>query len=287
MSSKPTNPNDHAYGCGCNDCYSASYNTTVSKQTNPKDAIGCVKPPSSTVPQTVMAEVGLALLEGACKYGKHNFRVIGVRSSIYYDAARRHMDRWWEGTDIDKDSGLNHITKAIASLVVLRDAMIQDMLTDDRPPVAAPGFFEELEVKMKNILAKYPEPKAAYTEEGESKVEMEAQCIPPADTTTGLLPSLPTWAGGALSNREYIQRLDKLRAENEAQQRAKRADLEEEIKKYAPDYKLPHSPKCPCDVCAHRKADESVLKEQLASVPPAERYAIPHHPVCKCVRCTF
>jgi hypothetical protein len=29
---------------------------------------------------------------------------------------------------------MSHVTKAIASLVVLRDAMMQDKLVDDRPP---------------------------------------------------------------------------------------------------------------------------------------------------------
>ena len=81
-----------------------------------------------------MAEVGVGMLEGSIKYGRHNYRAIGVRAEVYYDAARRHIDAWWEGEDIDPDSGLSHITKAICSLVVLRDAMIQGKLFDDRPP---------------------------------------------------------------------------------------------------------------------------------------------------------
>jgi hypothetical protein len=35
-------------------------------------------------------------------------------------------------------SGLSHIDKAIASLIVLRDSMLQGNWTDDRPPSAAP-----------------------------------------------------------------------------------------------------------------------------------------------------
>lgn len=81
-----------------------------------------------------MAEVGVAMLEGATKYGRHNYRVAGVRSSVYYDAVMRHLIAWWEGEDIDPDSKLSHVTKAITSLVVLRDAMMQGMATDDRPP---------------------------------------------------------------------------------------------------------------------------------------------------------
>jgi len=94
----------------------------------------------STVPSNVMAEVGVAMLEGATKYGRHNYRVAGVRSSVYYDALMRHMFAWWEGEDIDPDSQLSHVTKAITTLVVLRDAMMQGMATDDRPPRSVPFY---------------------------------------------------------------------------------------------------------------------------------------------------
>lgn len=108
-----------------------------SKPSNPKDAIGIRKAPMSTVSAAVLAEVGVAMLEGAAKYGRHNYRAVGVQSSVYYDATMRHLMAWWEGEDIDPDSGMSHITKAITSLVVLRDAMIQGMLTDDRAPRSA------------------------------------------------------------------------------------------------------------------------------------------------------
>jgi hypothetical protein len=104
------------------------------KPTNPKDAIGIRKVNLSCVPAGVMLETAVALMEGAAKYGRHNYRGVGVRASVYYDAAAGHLMDWWEGDDIDADSGLSHVTKAIASLVVLRDAMLQEKLTDDRPP---------------------------------------------------------------------------------------------------------------------------------------------------------
>jgi len=106
------------------------------KDTNPKDAVGIRKAPMSTVPAGVMLEIGIGMLEGTVKYGRHNYRIAGIRASVYYDATMRHLMGWWEGEDLDPDSAasLNHITKAIASLVVLRDAMMQGMMTDDRPP---------------------------------------------------------------------------------------------------------------------------------------------------------
>jgi Domain of unknown function (DUF5664) len=141
-------------------------NPDTVKASNPKDAIGVLKVPLSTVSVPVIAEVGVAMLEGAVKYGRHNYRVIGVRASVYYDAMWRHMGAWWEGEDLDPDSGLSHVTKAIASLVVLRDAMMQGKLADDRPPKAIQGFFPMLAQRVKELAAKYPDPKPPYINGG-------------------------------------------------------------------------------------------------------------------------
>lgn len=109
----------------------------TSKDTNPKDAIGTKKWRQFTVvPFQVIWEVGVGMLEGALKYGRHNYRASGVRASVYVDAALGHIHQFWEGEDIDPDSTahLHHITKAITSLTVLRDAMMNDFYVDDRPP---------------------------------------------------------------------------------------------------------------------------------------------------------
>jgi hypothetical protein len=108
-------------------------------QNNPKDTIGSTKVPISVIPGTVITELALGLAEGAIKYGKYNWRAVGVRYSIYYDATMRHLISHFEGEDLDPDTGLNHITKAISSLTVLRDAMIQGKWTDDRPLASKEG----------------------------------------------------------------------------------------------------------------------------------------------------
>lgn len=124
------------------------------KPTNPKDFFGTRKSPMSVVPANVLAEVGVALAEGAAKYGKFNYREAGVLASVYYDATMRHLISYWEGEDTDPDSGLSHVTKAISSLVVLRDAMLQEKLEDDRPPKSKP-FYPELNKKTSDIIEKY------------------------------------------------------------------------------------------------------------------------------------
>jgi hypothetical protein len=124
------------------------------KPTNPKVTVGIKKAPFSTVSAPVMAEVGVAMMEGALKYGRHNFRGVGVRASVYYDATIRHLFSYWEGEDQDPDSGMSHVTKAIASLMVLRDAMIQNKCDDDRPP-RSPEFYKELNTRAEELLKRY------------------------------------------------------------------------------------------------------------------------------------
>src|SRR3990167_4724582 len=104
----------------------AAYASVAKKDTNPKDAVGVRKVSFSMLCWPVLANVALAMLEGARKYGRHNYRVIGVRASVYFDAAGRHLTAWYEGEDIDPDSDLSHVTKAIATLMVLRDGMINE-----------------------------------------------------------------------------------------------------------------------------------------------------------------
>jgi hypothetical protein len=135
------------------------------KDGNPKDSIGTRKVPVSVIPCQVMGEVGLALLEGARKYGRHNYRVAGVRASVYYDAVvGRHLASFWEGEDIDEESGLSHVTKAIAGLIVLRDSMLIGNWVDDRPPKIKSGWVQELNRKAGEIIDKYPDAKEPYTE---------------------------------------------------------------------------------------------------------------------------
>ena len=132
----------------------------TSKDTNPKDAVGVKKwRQFATVPFPVIWEIGVAMLEGARKYGRHNYRVAGVRASVYVDAAMGHISQWWEGEDDDPDSGLNHITKALSTLTVMRDAMLNDKFMDDRPPSCKLSEIRaDLQNKVEAIIDRYPDP---------------------------------------------------------------------------------------------------------------------------------
>lgn len=135
------------------------------KPTNPKDAIGSKKVAVHHVPQHVLQKASLAMLEGAIKYGSYNYRVAGVRASIYYDAFMRHMQAWWEGQDTDPDSGLPHLWKALACLVILEDAKTNGMLNDDRPPkLSNQNWVQELNKMAADLIDRLPPAIEPYTE---------------------------------------------------------------------------------------------------------------------------
>lgn len=121
---------------------------------NPKDKFGAQKVSMSCIPPTVLLELALAMTEGALKYGKHNWQESKVLGSIYTDAAMRHMLAWTLGQEIDPHSGIHHITKAIASLTVLRDAQISGNLEDDRP-LPHPDLVEDLNPKVADLQKRY------------------------------------------------------------------------------------------------------------------------------------
>lgn len=102
------------------------------KPTNPKDAIGSDKLPIHLWPATATALGSIAMLNGMLKYGRSNFRAIGVKSSIYIDAAKRHLDAWFEGEEHDPDDGVPHLAAALACIAIIVDARAAGKLNDDR-----------------------------------------------------------------------------------------------------------------------------------------------------------
>jgi len=122
---------------------------------NPKEAAGGVKVPLHLCPDTVKIAGAMAFLEGATKYGAHNWRAAGIMASTYKSAMERHMISWWNGEDIDPDSGLPHLWKLLACVAVLIDASMLNKITDDRPPMSPlPELMKALEPAIAAIKAK-------------------------------------------------------------------------------------------------------------------------------------
>jgi len=107
---------------------------------NPKAKYAAAKVPIHLWPNTATIEGCLALHEGALKYGRSNYRATYIKATDYYSATRRHFDSWFEGQDIDPDSGLKQLGKAIACLAVLIDAIAAGRFIDDRQ---YPGGYQE------------------------------------------------------------------------------------------------------------------------------------------------
>ncbi len=104
------------------------------KDTNPKDLIAATKLPIHLCPGTAKVEWTLALLEGALKYGRYNYRVAGCRGSVYIDALERHLEKYKNGEDRDPKTKVHHLGSIMASASILLDAAACDKLVDDRPP---------------------------------------------------------------------------------------------------------------------------------------------------------
>lgn len=114
------------------------------KPSNPKDVIGSRKLHMSCVPWTLVVCAARALLEGMLKYGRFNWRMCGVRGSIYLDAIKRHIAKYENGQDIDPKTLIHHLDSAIGCLAIMRDAMLYKKFEDDRPPCPDPDAMARL-----------------------------------------------------------------------------------------------------------------------------------------------
>lgn len=127
--------------------------TSDTKATNPKDLIGSTKLPLNLVPATLQVYAAMAFTEGATKYGAFNWRVAGVRASIYKAAHDRHMEKYWNGEDADPVTGVPHLASAIACLAIIADAKLAGKLTDDRPPkVPMSKLIDDAEATVKHLM---------------------------------------------------------------------------------------------------------------------------------------
>ena len=101
---------------------------------NPKDKVGLTKPQLWLIPPQTLIGVSKVFQSGAKKYGAFNWRDEAIQISQYISALYRHVGKFQEGEDLDDESGLSHLDHALATLLILRDAMLNDKLIDDRPP---------------------------------------------------------------------------------------------------------------------------------------------------------
>lgn len=106
---------------------------------NPKTAAGLLKTPLRLVPTIGIEAEARVFRLGAAKYGAYNWRELNVSCSVYYEAAMRHLFAWFNGEDIDPESGELHIAHVRACMGILLDAEAHGKLNDDRPPRPVKG----------------------------------------------------------------------------------------------------------------------------------------------------
>ncbi len=142
------------------------------KETNPKDdAAAGTRVDLSLFPHTALVHAALAMTEGHLKYGGYNYRISGVKASVYLAALRRHTDKWEAGQNWDLKTLVHHLGSVIACCSIIIDAEECGKLIDDRPP-AVPDIdelYDRAEQITQHLHKIYPpeDGPGRFTEEGQ------------------------------------------------------------------------------------------------------------------------
>ena len=73
-------------------------------------------------------EVIRVLMYGAEKYDDHNWKKVPNLRARYYNAAKRHIDDWWAGEQLDKESSFHHLAHAMCCLIFLMQAEKEEII---------------------------------------------------------------------------------------------------------------------------------------------------------------
>ena len=84
------------------------------------------------LPVKPLREVVKVLTHGAKFYGDRNWEK-GLAWHRCYGAIQRHINSFWEGEDLDPDTGLPHLAHAICECMFLLEFARTHTELDDRP----------------------------------------------------------------------------------------------------------------------------------------------------------
>jgi hypothetical protein len=103
------------------------------------------------VPTSLVSSVARILEFGARKYGDNNWRK-GLKWSRVYAALQRHLADFWEGNDLDSESGLPHLYHAACNIAFLIEFYDKRKDLDDRFHKPTITYYnsktkEEIEIK--------------------------------------------------------------------------------------------------------------------------------------------
>ena len=135
------------------------------KESNPKDAAATARIDVSLFPSAAIVYGALGMAEGDLKYGGYNYRVVGVKTSVYIAACLRHLFKYfWCGEDNDPKTGVPHLGNALACLAIIVDGIESGNIIDDRPPKQQSSLFERAEKMMGHLMKIFPRKTPRYTE---------------------------------------------------------------------------------------------------------------------------
>lgn len=146
----------------------------MSKDTNPKDQQAASKIPLSLCSPIAEAKWALAQFAGLTKYGAWNWRIAGVRSSVYLSAAKRHLAAYLSGEEVDPTDGTDHRGNVMACMAILIDAEAAGKLIDDRPPsVCLRPTYAQCEALMAQLCAQYADKNPRHYTIADTEVEID------------------------------------------------------------------------------------------------------------------
>lgn len=91
------------------------------------------KPEYTYIPFTLLNDVNKVLTHGAKKYGVNNWKKQDFKLHRAYNALLRHLFSFWDGQDIDPESGLSHLDHAMCNLLFMKYHFENTPGCDTRP----------------------------------------------------------------------------------------------------------------------------------------------------------
>lgn len=91
------------------------------------------KPDYSLIPMHLLEDTARVFMYGSKKYAAWNWTK-GMKWSVPYACALRHLFAWFRGEECDKESGLPHLAHCLANILMLTLYSKTYKEGDDRPP---------------------------------------------------------------------------------------------------------------------------------------------------------
>lgn len=165
-----------------------------------KDDTG--KPSITMIPSGPLKDLAQVFMFGAKKYGKGNWKEGFVYSRLL-DAVYRHMMAWFEGEDLDPESGLPHLSHATWGLVILRYFETKGGGLDDRKEMSSVS-------RNKSAGTLLPEQDQKAGLDMPDLLCQVEPCVQEGSTIAEIQKDITDWANRTFPDRTYQGTFNKL-----------------------------------------------------------------------------